>query len=328
MSALHGGQGMQDQNATQDPSDRKRRALVTGGTGFVGGAIAERLHKAGFAVRLATRAPANGAARNRYETTIVGDLRDPVDWGSALDGVDVVVHAAGLAHQPRGVDDALIRRINVDATERLAQAASRAGVARFLLISSVRAIAGSWSPRMVTDDAPPEPTETYGRSKLEAEQAALASGHGVSILRPAAVCGAGVRGYFALMARVAATPLPLPLSGLEGRRSFITDRNLADAALFTLEHEAAIGRSFLVAEPTPLTVAEFVMVLRAARGAAPNIFRLPSLFQAMAMRTPRLRAPMERLTRDLVVDSAALRALGWSPAEPGDEGIRRMAPAA
>lgn len=310
-------------------SGRRKRALVTGGSGFVGGAIAEKLKDAGFSVRLALRAPRDSAAPRKgglpYEEMIVGDLRDPVDWGAALDGVDAVAHAAGLAHQPRGVDESLIRRINVDATARLAQAAARAGVARFLFVSSARAIGGPWSPRILTDDVSPEPTEAYGRSKLEAEHAALALGEGVSVLRPAAVCGVGAKGYFALMARVAATSLPLPLAGLEGRRSFITDRNLASAALYALEQDAAIGRRFLVAEPEPLTVAEFVTILRAGRGARANIFRMPVLLRAIAARTPALRAPMERLTRDFVIDSAGLRALGWSPDEAGGEGIRRMA---
>lgn len=315
---------MEIESALGDAPAPTQRVLITGATGFVGGAIARHLSAKGYAVRIAVRDEARIEGAD-FERAAVGDLGGPVDWGRALDGMNVVVHAAGLAHQPRSVDDGAMFRINAEATARLAMAARQAGVRRFLFVSSIRAIAGACSGETLTDETPPAPTDAYGRSKLEGEQAALAVGAGASILRPTPVCGAGARGYFRLMARIAATPFPLPVGGLSGRRSFVTDRNLAHAAAMLISHEDAIGRSFLVAEPAPLTAAEFVVALREARGASARVFEPPRMFASLAARMPGLNRIIERLTQDLVVDCSALRAIGWSPIEDSRAGLRRMA---
>lgn len=309
-------------------ADNRRRVLVTGATGFVGGAIARRLRAAGHIVRIAVRsasAERAGLAKDGFESIAIGDLAGPIDWAAALDGVDIVVHAAGLAHQPRSVDDGAMNRINADATARLALAARQAGVRRLLFISSIRAIAGPHSKQPLTDSTAAAPTDAYGRSKLAGEQAAFANGVGVSILRPTPVCGAGAKGYFRLMARIAATPAPLPVGGLSGRRSFVTDRNLAHAAAIIIASEDAIGRSFLVAEPTPFTAAEFIAALREARGARPGVIALPRFFAIAAAKTPGVRAIVERLAQDLVVECEGLRSIGWAPIEDSRAGLRRMA---
>ncbi|WP_342362198.1 NAD-dependent epimerase/dehydratase family protein [Terrarubrum flagellatum] len=313
---------MMDGTDRRDQESPTRRVLVTGASGFVGGAIARHLHHSGWRVRVAARRPTH--FRRIMEEVAVGDLREAVDWAAALEGCDAVVHAAGLAHQPRGVADSEMFRINAEATGALARAARSAGITRFVFISSVRAIAGASSDVVIDDHSPWAPTDAYGRSKLEGEATALASGVPTAILRPTAVCGASARGAFALMAQMAQAPMPIPARGLRGRRSFVTDRNLADAARALLVEERAAGGRFLVAEPRPFTAEDFIVALRAARGARPNIAPLPRFAIAIAARLPRLGDMIERLDRDFIVECPALTALGWKPVEPSEKGLARM----
>ena len=186
-------------------------------------------------------------------SAIIGDLAQPIDWSPHLDGVDALVHAAGLAHAPTKAAERQLFAVNVEATDRLMRAAKQAGVSHAIHISSVRAIAGASCEDIIEEDHRPEPTNDYGRSKLESEKAVAASGLHGAILRPPLVHGAHVRGV-ALLARLAATPLPLPLplGGLNARRSIVSDRNLASAVAFVLERPQVQMITALVADAAPL----------------------------------------------------------------------------
>jgi UDP-glucose 4-epimerase len=126
--------------------------LVTGATGFLGRAVVAVLAEAGVRLRLALRRPAPHLAR---ETVAIGDLSGPVAWDDHLAGVEAIVHIAGLAHQPPGTSDRLMFQVNADASEALARAAARHGIARMIHISSVRALVGPSSPAAIGEAAAP-----------------------------------------------------------------------------------------------------------------------------------------------------------------------------
>ncbi|MBV9880622.1 MAG: NAD-dependent epimerase/dehydratase family protein, partial [Gemmatirosa sp.] len=154
------------------------KVLVTGATGFVGRRLCARLLAGGHAVVAAVR-DAGGTARvpAGAESVVVGDLAGPVDWSGAVRGAECVVHLAARVHVlHETASDAAerFRRLNVQATTALADAAARAGVRRFVFASSVKAAAEqSASPLRESD--PPGPLDPYGESKLEAERALLAA---------------------------------------------------------------------------------------------------------------------------------------------------------
>ena len=83
--------------------------LVTGASGFVGPHVVASLIEAGYRPRLAQRRAQ--AVPAGAEAAVTGDFMAPVDWRVALEGVDHVVHMAGLAHAGPGLDEALYRRI-------------------------------------------------------------------------------------------------------------------------------------------------------------------------------------------------------------------------
>src|SRR6478735_1703632 len=111
------------------------RILFTGASGFAGRSLAPYLARAGFDVRAASR-----DAALQFSEPNISTVRYPAsadDWANALDGVDGVVHLAGLAHRPATAEehDAINHRLAADA----AQAAARSGVKHFVFVSSIAA---------------------------------------------------------------------------------------------------------------------------------------------------------------------------------------------
>jgi UDP-glucose 4-epimerase len=255
----------------------------------------------------------------------IGDLSGPVAWDDHLAGVEAIVHIAGLAHQPPGTSDRLMFQVNAEASEALARAAARHGIARMIHVSSVRALVGPSSPVAIDEAAAAAPTDSYGRSKLAAEQAiAMHLPHAVS-LRPALIAGAGASGNLAGLARAARMPIPLPFAGLRGRRSLTTDRSVAAAIAFLLARPVADWpQTALIAHDTPLTLPEIVAVMRAAAGRRPGLLPLP---RRLAQRAARLAGRSEtfaRLDGDLVLKPERLARLGWTPPESLESALARL----
>ncbi|HWV37939.1 MAG TPA: NAD-dependent epimerase/dehydratase family protein [Vulgatibacter sp.] len=174
------------------------KVLLTGGTGFVGPAAATALHAAGHRVRCLVRGTSD---RSGLEATGVeiewalGDVCDPASLPAALDGVDAVVHVAGLTKGLRADD---LYRVNAYGSRLLAEAAIAAGVRRFVLCSSL-AVAGPMQngrPSLETD--PCRPVSFYGRSKLAGEEMVRrhAGRLDITIVRPPIVYGPRDRDFF------------------------------------------------------------------------------------------------------------------------------------
>jgi dihydroflavonol-4-reductase len=169
------------------------RVLVTGGTGFVGGLLLERLVAEGRQVRALVRRPADRELLPdpRVELAL-GDVRDEESLARAADGCAVVYHVAGL-NQLCLPDPAPLYEVNVEGTRRMLQAARRAGVRRVVHTSSAATLGGDGT-RVVDESAgpPAEFTSHYARSKFEAEQLALAfDGVEVVAVNPSSVQGPG-----------------------------------------------------------------------------------------------------------------------------------------
>src|SRR5690606_34509923 len=146
------------------------KLLLTGATGFVGGALQQRI-----------------VADDRYDLTVavrrvadlpgavqIGNIDAQTDWTVALQGVDVVIHSAARAHiLVENSANPLIefRKINVDGTVALAQQALAAGVKRFVFISSIGVNGVSTGAQPFTESNTPAPHTAYAISKLEAEVA-------------------------------------------------------------------------------------------------------------------------------------------------------------
>ena len=299
------------------------RILVTGATGFIGQSLVPALAGKGFTVRAAARDPSRIARGPNIEPVAMPDLARPADWTAALDGAGHVVHLAGIAHAPGALPDDVYTRINSDAVAELAsQAKGRIG--RFVLMSSVRAQAGLSSETAITEADTPEPTEIYGRTKLEAERRLAASGIDFTVLRPAVVYGPGVKGNIAALATIARTPMPLPFGGLANRRSLLSIDNLISAVAHVLQSKDTCNETYLVADATPISVADLVSAMREGLGRPPHLVKMPQGAIRRLMKSFGREADWERVCGAFEIDPSKLMATGWRPEIESRDGIVRM----
>jgi UDP-glucose 4-epimerase len=300
-----------------------RKVLITGASGFIGKPMVRTLAASGWTVRAASRDPSAIPDMEGVERVALRDLARAADWSQLVEGVTHVLHLAGIAHAPGQLPDEVYARINTDAVGELARVA-KGRVERFILMSSVRAQAGLSAGHVITESDPAKPTDTYGRSKLEAERLLAESGVTFAVLRPAVVYGRGVKGNIASLATLAQTPMPLPFGGLDNRRSLLALDNLAAAIALVLTSQEAEGETFLVADSEPISVAGMVTAMREGLGRAPHLIRVPAGGVKRLMATFGKEAEWERLSGNFVIDAAKLRGIGWDPRVKTAEGLAAM----
>ncbi|CAM5773684.1 NAD-dependent epimerase/dehydratase family protein [Bosea minatitlanensis] len=300
--------------------------LVTGASGFVGPHVVAALAGAGWRPRLALRRPVPVPAG--VETVLTGDLAGPIDWSAALQGVDHVVHMAGLAHAGPGLDEALYRRINTEATLELARAAAAAGIRRFVHLSSIKALSGAFDGPPLSEEAPPAPADPYGRSKLAAEQGLAGLDLDWVNLRPVLVYGPGVKANMAALLRLARLPLPLPFGGLQAPRSLLAVENLADAIRFALSPACPARQSYVVSDPEPISVAGLLTALRAGLGRGPGLLPVPEGWLGLAARLAGREETFRKLAGSLVARPERLLRAGWRPPAETRAALARLAASA
>jgi nucleoside-diphosphate-sugar epimerase len=304
------------------------RILVTGASGFVGRAVIAALAKAGHTVRAAVRRSTPDFPGS-IELVQHGDLAEPVDWSPLLTGVDVIIHLAGIAHIGPRVGNTQYDRVNYLATAQLAKAAAQVGVSRFIFISSIRAQSGPAADHALTERDPPAPADAYGRSKLAAEQAIRDAGLSFTILRPVLIYGAGVKGNLAMLARAAATPLPLPVKNFVNRRSLLGIDNLISALAFVLSSPNAVGETYVVADPgMALKLGDIITTIRQANGRRPFLVPMSTDYLEWPLRAVGRNDVWDRIGGNLRVDPAKLIAAGWQPLHDTRAGLTAMAQAA
>jgi nucleoside-diphosphate-sugar epimerase len=294
--------------------------LVTGASGFIGRSLVRALASPGYNVRAAVRRQM--PFPERVEVVIVPDFRNSVDWAPVLDGIDVIIHAAGLAHADRAFGD--FDRINWKATDELARAAAASKINRLIYISSVRAQAGPWADCIITEQDAPQPTDPYGRSKLAAELAIGAAGVPFTILRAVTVYGPHPKGNIRSLLQLASLPLPLPLAGFKSRRSLLAMDNLISAILFVMNDGATIGETYLVADQTALRIADIIAQLRVTMGNRAPLINVPTSLIRFALGSIGRNRLYDRIGKQLLVSTSKIQSAGWCPKVNPYDGLGAM----
>ena len=288
------------------------RVLVTGGSGFIGNKLTKHLAEMKVLVRTLSR-----KNQSNYET-VVCDLQSDVIPDDTLDDVDTVFHLAGFAHDLRDANkiEHLYRRVNVDATVRLAKLAVKSNVKRFVFISSVKAGGSGISDKCMNESDQNDPEGVYGKTKREAELALLKigkeSGMHISIVRPSLVYGPNAKGNLQLMLSGIEKGWFPPLPEVGNQRSMIHVDDLVRAILLVAEDDRANGEIFIATDSKPHSSREIYNAMCSATEKSIPKWSVPKiLFDIASLASPHIKYKINKLLGDECYSSAKLEALGF-----------------
>jgi nucleoside-diphosphate-sugar epimerase len=315
------------------------RILVTGGTGFTGTALVERLLQEGHAVVALDYKEGLqcDTLRRMGAEVLIGSVTDRDVVERSMKGVEYVFHLAA-AFRELNVPNSFYDEVNVGGTRNVLEAAIRNGVWKFVYCSTC-GVHGNVDHPPAAEDAPIQPADYYQRTKYEAEPLVKAMGQGkleTVIIRPAAIYGPGdPERFFMIFKRVARGTFPMFGSGRTLYHPLYVD-NLVDSFMLCLPRGAGDGREYLIADEHYYSIEEIVREVGRALQVPLRIRHFPVLPVVIAGHivekickpfgiTPPIvprRVDWYRQNRAFDIGRAR-RELGYAPRVPLDEGLRR-----
>ncbi len=302
------------------------KVVITGANGFIGRGLysgLSRLDSLPLEIIPAVRLP------QADHEVAVGDIHGETHWKPVLSDADVVIHTAAQAAVSKTNPES-IWQANVEGTVNLARQAAKAGVKRFIFLSSVK-IHGESSQKGAPfhENSPKEPQDLYAQSNLAAEAGLLALGEDsnmeVVILRLPLVYGPGVKGNFRLMVSWVQKQIPLPLGTISNQRSLLSLGNLVDFIGLCLNHPRAVNQTFLVADGCDLSTTGLLESLGVAFGKPARLLSIPTgLLNTLGVLVGK-GGMVRRLTGDLQLDiSKARQTLDWQPPLTLEQGFSAL----
>jgi nucleoside-diphosphate-sugar epimerase len=206
------------------------KALITGGSGYFGSLLRDRLKAQGQSVRIFDVADAED--RTKDVEFAKGDIRNEKQVGDACEGCEVVYHC--VAQVPLAKDRHLFESVNIHGTENLLKAALSAKARKVIYVSS-SAVFGAPKSNPVNEETTPTPAEAYGRAKLEGENLCRKysqQGLDVSVVRPRTIMGHGRLGIFQILFEWIRTGYNVPVFGRgDNVYQFVHADDLAEACI-------------------------------------------------------------------------------------------------
>ena len=322
------------------------KALVTGGTGFVGSHIVERLLEQGHEVRALARKTSDISHLKTTAAEIVfGTLEDYDSLCAAVDGVEVVIHAAARVMPGWGEWKDFEATI-VKGTENLLNASAEAGVSRFVYVSTASVLGKNSFGDTPADESTPSALEFsrdtyYDWAKLQAEKMALdyhkQGKLPVTVVRPCAIIGPRDRLFSDRVFRYVKMPIVMLPGRCNARMSYVYATDVADCIILAATNEKAAGQLYHIARREVGTFRDFIADMgRVVGKPEPRLFIPIGLIYATAAvlevwarlwrnkNSPFLtRSDVRVLREGLLVDGSKVRReLGWEPKVSLEEGAR------
>ena len=308
--------------------------LVTGANGFVGQSLVNNLlNNTEYKVVASVRKIPSRKLSCEYR--IINNLEDKPTLTNVFKDIDVVIHTAARVHvmDDKSVDTLTeFRKVNVEGTLNLARQAIKAGVKRFIFISSIKVNGeGTELGKPYTEDSKPNPIDPYGISKYEAEQGLLALAETTSlevvIIRPTLVYGENVKGNFHSLMKWTYKGVPLPIGGIKHNlRSLVSVDNLVDFIVTCIGHKDAKNEIFLISDDDDISTAGLLEEISKGLGVKNRAVNIPVEFINTAASAIGKSSVAQRLSGSLQVDiSKAKTLLGWHPKYSTSESIQKTA---
>lgn len=280
----------------------KRSILVTGASGFVGSRFLE-------------------VADDRYNINVVSLQSSKIEELN-FEGVDTVLHLAGIAHRMERTEDKLYFDINYELTKKLALKAKNGGVKQFLFMSTIKVYGDGYD--YLTLETPCLPNDAYGKSKLLAEEYLSeinAESFKVAIIRPPLIYGPGVKGNMAKLIRLVETKRFIPLGGIDNQRSMVSIDNLIHLIFLMIEKEST--GIYLIQDDMPISTSQLLGEIIESKKSKAELIRIPKLVEwIIRLIKPEMHI---RIFGSLVVeDSKTKKLLNYKPLETTSEGILKM----
>lgn len=315
-----------------------KQALVTGGTGFIGRALAGRLPKAGYSVRVTSRRRPEDVIMPGVEA-VQTSFKDDESLEKAVGGCDIIFH---LAAAISGYSPSDYEKANTQATARLACACARSNpnLKRFVYVSSLAAGGPSCDPdKPRTEETEDNPVSAYGRTKRggENELKRLLPGVEKVILRPSIVYGKNDKGISQIAGWVRRGIMLKPGRG-EAFFSFIYIDDLVETLLVAAENPGTANKTYYVCEeksyPWTNFIAETAAAMLVKNPRVLNMPKMPMFCVAGAYEIlSKLLGVEPMLNRDKVLEACAghwiaspkkwMRDTGWTKWTPLPEGLKK-----
>jgi UDP-glucose 4-epimerase len=291
------------------------RVAVTGGCGFIGSHVVDRLLTAGHQVRVLD---VGGGWRNPAAEYLTGDLFDPAALRRGVAGCAAVFHLAGAANVNEvAADPVAAVRLNVEGTARVLDAARAEGCGRVLLASTVWVYGAASGPGELAEDAPVDlrrAGHVYVATKLSAELLVHSYremyGQHFTILRYGIPYGPRMRAELvvARFVQAALDGRPITIAGTgEQQRNYVYVADLADAHVRALD-PAATDQTLALDGGTPVSVREIADTVRDLVRDVPVEY------------VPARTADYQGVS---VSSALAKELLDWAPVTPFAEGVHR-----
>lgn len=303
------------------------KVLVTGASGFIGrGLIDSLLTDTDYQVLAAVRSHID------IENVIshsVGNISGDTDWTAALSEVDVVVHVAARAHvlkEHSKNPSEEFQSVNYHGTINLANQAIKAGVKRFIFISSIAVYGIDASDQPIDEASPVRPVTDYGKSKLAAEEQLLKLAKQtemqVVIIRPPLVYDGEAPGNFRTLLRLVERSFPVPFRSIKNRRSFIARANLVNFITICISNQNAAGQTFVISDDKDLSTPELIRFVAQGMKKKAWLIPVPRLIIKFCATVAGRKKIYSQLCESLYLDvSKAKDVLGWSPVVPSEMAV-------
>lgn len=230
---------------------------------------------------------------------------------------EIVIHLAGKAHDTKNVSSPEeYYQGNTELTKLIFDAFLLSSARVFITLSSVKAVADEVNG-LLTEEAIPQPTTHYGKSKLLAEQYILSktipAGKRVYILRPCMIHGPGNKGNLNLLYQVVRKNLPWPLAAFHNQRSFCSIENLCFVIKELIQREDILSDIYHIADDEALSTNDLIRNMARSMLRRPKFILVPVNFVKLLARMgdmvglPLNSERLQKLTESYEVDNKKIK---------------------